>query len=379
MSEISAVVNLTCGNDIRLAYYCWQFMVNSSKSSASPPRLMVLFGGQSAEHDVSRVTAKHVLQAVRAEQYEIVPIGIERDGTWNRVAVDTSTDALDTSGETIDPFSLMVDTAKAGGVVLSLLHGPMGEDGTIQGMCELANVAYVGAGVLGSALAMDKIAAKHAFTSAGIPQAAWFGFNADEITDSTSANLLRELGSPVFVKPANMGSSVGVSRAETIEELDASLELAASYDEWIVVEEAIEGREIEIAVLGNREPKTSLPGEIVAGADFYTYEDKYHDGVAKLLIPAPLDDSEIAEMQQIAVAAFKALRVDGLARADFFYEPEGRGWLVNELNTLPGFTPISMYPKMWEASGLSYPDLIDELISLAFERHSRRVKNTDHE
>ncbi len=340
------------------------------------PRLLVLFGGQSAEHDVSCVTAKHVLDAVRADQYEIVPVGIERDGSWNRVQVKANADALDPTGEPIDPFALMTETAAVGGVVLSLLHGPMGEDGTLQGMCELANVAYVGAGVLGSALAMDKIAAKHALASAGVPQAAWFGFNADEITSATSTNLLRELGSPVFVKPANMGSSVGVSRAETTEELDAALELAATYDEWIVVEEAIEGREIEIAVLGNRTPRTSLPGEIVAGAEFYTYEDKYQDGVAKLLIPAPLDDSEIAEMQTIAIAAYKALRVDGLARADFFYEPEGRGWLVNELNTLPGFTPISMYPKMWEASGLSYPDLIDELITLAYERHGRRVRNT---
>lgn len=355
-------------------------MATSSETSAAnasaTPRLLVLFGGQSAEHDVSCVTAKHVLDAIRRDQYDIVPIGIERNGTWNAVSIDQTGDALDPSGEPIDPFAIMTEAARGGGVVLSLLHGPMGEDGTLQGMCELTGVAYVGAGVLGSALAMDKIAAKNALSSAGIPQAAWFGFNADEITSATATNLLRELGSPVFVKPANMGSSVGVSRAETVAELNAALDLAASYDEWIVVEEAIEGREIEIAVLGNRQPRTSLPGEIVAGADFYTYEDKYEDGVAKLLIPAPLDDSEIAEMQELAVAAFKALRVDGLARADFFYEPEGRGWLVNELNTLPGFTPISMYPKMWEASGLSYPDLIDELIELAYERHSRRIKNT---
>ncbi len=356
-------------------------MATSSESRAANatdiPRLLVLFGGQSAEHDVSCVTAKHVLDAVRKDRYDIVPIGIERNGTWNMVDLDQAGDALDPSGNPIDPFALMTETAELGGVLLSLLHGPMGEDGTLQGMCELAGIAYVGAGVLGSALAMDKIAAKHALSSAGVPQAAWFGFNADEISEATSTNLLRELGSPVFVKPANMGSSVGVSRAGTVEELDAALALAASYDEWIVVEEAIEGREIEIAVLGNRSPRTSLPGEIVAGADFYTYEDKYVDGVAKLLIPAPLDDSEIAEMQTLAVAAYKALRVDGLARADFFYEPEGRGWLVNELNTLPGFTPISMYPKMWEASGLSYPDLIDELIELAYERHDRRVRNTD--
>lgn len=356
-------------------------MVNSSDSSDSTTdekqRLLVLFGGQSAEHDVSCVTAKHVLAEVDTARYDIVPIGIGRDGTWNRSTVDLSAEALSPAGEQIDPFSLMIDTANAGGVVLSLLHGPMGEDGTLQGMCELANVAYVGAGVLSSALAMDKIAAKHALNSAGIPQARWFGFHADEITDATAQELLDELGSPVFVKPANMGSSVGVSKADDVAEVKAALDLAASYDEWIVVEEGVDGREIEIAVLGNRSPRTSVPGEIVAGDDFYTYDDKYKDGVAKLLIPAPLDESEIAEMSELAVAAYKALRVDGLARADFFYEPGGRGWLVNELNTLPGFTPISMYPKLWEASGLAYPDLINELIDLAYERHNRKVRNTN--
>jgi len=347
-------------------------------NAAQPIRLLVLFGGQSAEHDVSCVTAKHVLDAARRDRYEIVPIGIDRDGTWSRATWSPDVDALDPSGSPVDAFSLLRETAEIGGAVLPLLHGPMGEDGTIQGLCELANVPYAGAGVLGSALAMDKIAAKHALTSAGVPQAAWLGFNADEVTNATAGNVLAELGSPIFVKPANMGSSVGVSRASTVEEVDAALALAASYDEWIVVEEAIAGREIEIAVLGNRRPRTSLPGEIVAGADFYTYEDKYVDGVAKLLIPAPLDDAEIAEMQSIALDAYKALRVEGLARADFFYEAAGRGWLVNELNTMPGFTPISMYPKMWQASGLEYPDLIDELVELAFERHGRRRRNTGH-
>ena len=336
------------------------------------PRLIVLFGGQSAEHDVSCVTAKHVLDAARRDRYQIVPIGISRDGNWSLAAHSPDLESLDPTGEPVDPFALLREVATEGGVVLPLLHGPMGEDGTIQGMCELAGVAYAGSGVLGSALAMDKIAAKNALTAAGVPQAAWFGFNRDEITDATAGNLIRELGSPIFVKPANMGSSVGVSRATTVDEVKAALELAASYDEWIVVEEEIKGREIEISVLGNRSPRTSLPGEIVAGADFYTYEDKYHDGVAKLLIPAPLDDSEIEEMQALAVQAYRALRVEGLARADFFYEPAGRGWLVNELNTMPGFTPISMYPKMWEASGLAYADLIDELIDLARDRYSRR-------
>ena len=348
--------------------------------TTSPARrpLLVLFGGRSAEHDVSCVTAKHVLAAAREDRYDIIPVGIDREGNWAKASVHQDGDALDPTGEPVEPFQLFCSIRSAGGAVLPLLHGPMGEDGTIQGLCELADVPYAGAGVLASALAMDKIAAKNALLAAGVPQAAFIGLNVDEITNETAEVLLGRLGSPVFVKPANMGSSVGVTRAETVDEVNESLRIAASYDEWIVVEEAIVGREIEIAVLGNRSPRTSLPGEIVAGADFYTYEDKYHDGVAKLLIPAPLDDSEIAEMQKLAVAAYRALRVEGLSRADFFYEPEGRGWLVNELNTMPGFTPISMYPKMWEASGLSYPDLIDELIDLAYERRDRQVRNTGH-
>ncbi len=339
---------------------------------------MVLFGGQSAEHDVSCVTAKHVLDAVRPGAYKIVPIGIDRSGQWSKAAISSDVDALDPIGLPVEPFALLREVADSGGAVLPLLHGPMGEDGTVQGLCELTNVPYAGAGVLASAMSMDKIAAKNALLAAGVPQAAWIGMHADEIGPDTAATLQQQLGETLFIKPANMGSSVGVSRATTVDEINAALEVAASYDEWVVAEETIIGREIEISVLGNRSPRTSLPGEIVAGADFYTYEDKYHDGVAKLLIPAPLDDGEIAEMQRIAVQAYKALRVEGLARADFFYEPEGRGWLVNELNTMPGFTPISMYPKMWQASGLEYPDLIDELVELAYERHNRRVRNTVH-
>ena len=347
-----------------------------SQTNTTRP-LAVLFGGRSAEHDVSCVTAKTALDALRRDRYEIVAIGIDRDGNWSRAEVGANTEALDPTGEPIEPFAFLTDIAARGGAVLPLLHGPFGEDGTVQGLCELTNVAYVGAGVLGSALAMDKIAAKNALLAAGVPQAAWVEVHNDEIGVDTVDRLRARLGDTVFVKPANLGSSVGVSRATTPEEIRAALELAGTYDEWIVVEEAINGREIEIAVLGNRAPRTSLPGEIVAGMDFYSYEDKYEDGVAKLLVPAPLDEQEITQMQQFALRAYRALRVEGLARADFFYEPEGRGWLVNELNTMPGFTPISMYPKMWEASGLEYADLLDELIALAYDRHNRRIKNTN--
>jgi len=339
--------------------------------------LLVLFGGRSAEHDVSRVTAKHVLDAARSDVYDIIAVGIDRDGRWSRVNIDPNAESLDPRGEPVEPFNLLCSIAEAGGAVLPLLHGPLGEDGTIQGLCELADVPYAGAGVLASALAMDKIAAKNALLAAGVPQAAFIGFNADEITDTTAELLLERLGSPVFIKPANMGSSVGVNRAETIDEVNNALHEAATYDEWIVVEEAINGREIEIAVLGNRTPRVSMPGEVVPSADFYTYEDKYEAGVATLLIPAPLSGCEVEEMQGLAIDAYRALRVEGLSRVDFFYEPEGRGWLVNELNTMPGLTPVSVYPQMWEASGLAYPDLIDEIINLAYERHARRVRNTD--
>ncbi len=324
---------------------------------------------------MSCVTAKHVLDAIRRDRHEIIPVGISRDGRWARSTWSSDVDALDPTGEPVDPFALLTSTAASGGAVLPLLHGPFGEDGTVQGLCELAGIPYVGAGVLGSALAMDKIAAKHALDAQGLAQAAWRGLHVDEVTASTPAELLDALGSPVFVKPANMGSSVGVTRATEPQSLAEAIEVAGEYDEWLVVEEAIVGREIEISVLGNRDVRTSLPGEIVAGAEFYTYEDKYLDGKAELLIPAPLSDSEVAEMQRLAVAAYRALRVEGLARADFFFTTDGR-WLVNELNTMPGFTPISMYPKMWAASGLDYPDLLDELIDLAHERHERTRHNT---
>jgi D-alanine-D-alanine ligase len=256
----------------------------------------------------------------------------------------------------------------------------MGEDGTVQGMLDLANVAYVGSGVLGSAVAMDKAMAKQVLAAAGIPQARYRAFAEHEITPGWAAQLADDLGLPVFVKPANMGSSVGVSKATTVEALREAIDHALTYDEMIVVEEAIVGREIEVAVLGGIEPEASVPGEIVPGEEFYSYEDKYVTDGAQLLIPAPLADHEVERVRALATDTFRALRCDGLARVDFFYEMDdagnGRGFLCNEVNTMPGFTPISMYPKLWIHSGMSYSALIDRLVDLALERHARRRRNT---
>lgn len=348
----------------------------------------MLFGGQSAEHDVSCTSARHVLAAIDPLKYTVEPIGITRAGEWVRadaankalnLGADALPDRLDASGPRVDPLPLLSSTGAGSPVVFPILHGPQGEDGTIQGLLELMNVAYVGSGVLGSALSMDKIKSKEVFDAHDIAQARWRGFHSDELSPGLEAELVGDLGLPMFVKPANMGSSVGVSRVDDAGALAAALQLAATYDEWIVVEEAIDGREIECSVLGNRDLEVSVAGEIVPGADFYDYEDKYADG-ADLVIPAPLHSDELASMQQLARRAFRALRCEGLARADFFYEAAGRGWMVNELNTMPGFTPISMYPKLWAESGIDYPQLIDRLVDLALERHARRAahRRTDH-
>ncbi|MFN8039103.1 MAG: D-alanine--D-alanine ligase family protein [Acidimicrobiales bacterium] len=369
-------------------------------SDVPPPRirLVVLFGGQSAEHDVSRVSARHVLAAADPARYDIQPVAITKQGEWIlateaaralAAGPDALPEALPTGGTTVDPLPLLSRAARGDlgrstdgdddqvTVVLPLLHGPLGEDGTVQGLLELAGVPYVGCGVLSSALAMDKAKAKEVFAGAGIPQARFVALHADEVDDALPGELVDELGLPLFVKPANMGSSIGVSRATSLAELADALALALTYDEWLVVEEGVDGREIECAVLGNRHPRASVPGEIVPGADFYDYEDKYHDGAAKLLIPAPLPEGVADELRSMAVEAYRALRCEGMARVDFFYEEGGRGLLVNEINTIPGFTPISMYPKMWEASGLPYHELIDELVALALERHARQRRRVD--
>jgi D-alanine-D-alanine ligase len=256
-------------------------------------------------------------------------------------------------------------------VVFPLLHGPYGEDGTVQGLLELAGLPYVGSGVVGSAVGMDKIMMKRAFHACSIDNARALEFRAGHDLDAFADAVEQVLGYPCFVKPVNMGSSVGVSKARDRAQLLAACELASRFDEWILVEEAITGREIEVAVLGDDPPEASVPGEIVPGDDFYSYTDKYEAEAAQLLVPAPLAEAEVDEARRLAVAAFSACRCEAMARVDLFLTPEGR-FLVNEVNTIPGFTPISMYPRLWEATGLPYPALLDRLVQLAFERHARR-------
>lgn len=350
-------------------------------TSSERIRLILLFGGRSAEHDVSRVTARHVLAAADPAKYELVPIGISRSGEWHRAdsalarraeGPDALPAALDVEGPTVNPFEILTASGSARTVVFPLLHGPMGEDGTLQGLLTMLDVPFVGSGVLGSAVSMDKITAKRLADAAGIAQARWRGFHLDDLgtdRDAVFADLIEHLGFPMFVKPANMGSSIGVSKVRETPALGAAIDLAGTHDEWIVVEEAIVGREIEVAVLGRtNSARASVPGEIVPGAEFYDFEDKYVDGAADLRIPAPLSEEATDEVRQLACEVFRLLRADGLARVDFFYEENGRGFLLNELNTIPGFTPISMYPRLWQASGLTYGALLDELIALALQR-----------
>jgi D-alanine-D-alanine ligase len=243
---------------------------------------------------------------------------------------------------------------------------------------ELANIANDGTGELGSAVAMDKGVAKQVLHANGIPQPKYVSLREAHVNEAALLHAADTLGLPVFVKPANMGSSVGVSKAHSIDEMRSAVQHALTYDEWVLIEEAVVGREIEVAVLGNVHARASIPGEIIPGNEFYDYADKYIGDGAQLIVPANLTADEVEAVQHLAIVIFHTLRAEGMARVDFFYEQHGRGFLCNEINTIPGFTPISMYPKLWQASGMSYPALLDELIMLALDRFSRRRRNTAH-
>ena len=361
-------------------------------------RVGVVFGGRSGEHEVSLRSAKSILDALDPERYEAIPIGITRDGAWvlegdpMAALTDGKVSATGAAAFLADPTTrglVAFDAAKPGAleraeaetpidVVFPVLHGTYGEDGTIQGMLEMANVPYVGAGVLGSAVSMDKGVMKTLLRAAGLPILDWITFTTKEWAhrrEQLAVDVEAKLGYPCFVKPANLGSSVGISRASDEGELAKAIEFAGSYDAKIVVEAAaVDVREVEVSVLGNDEPRASVPGEIVPDRDWYDYDAKYSNSQTQLIIPAPLSPEKTAEIRQMAVETFKACQCEGMARVDFFVDRAGERTWVNELNTIPGFTSISMYPKLWEATGVSYAELVDQLIQLAIERHGERSK-----
>ena len=388
-------------------------------------RVGILFGGRSGEHEVSLLSAASVLQAIDKNKYEVVPIGITKDGRWltaddaenllqGKLILEprqlragdpetTQSAAVLARGEAVVvppepvrrqrglvPFQTDValtrrasDRAINVDVIFPVLHGTFGEDGTIQGLLELADIAYVGAGVLGSAAGMDKDIMKSLFLAAGLPivkhvsilRSAW-----QKEPEKVENFVASKLKYPVFVKPANLGSSVGISKAHNRTELGPAIEEAAKFDRKIVIEQGVGGkknkaREIECSVLGNDEPAASVPGEIVPVKEFYDYNAKYLDEGSELIIPAKLTKAETKKVQQLAVQSFKAVDCSGLARVDFLMDPATRKIYLNEINTMPGFTAISMYPKLWAASGLEYSDLIDRLIQFGLERHAEKKKN----
>ena len=382
-------------------------------------RVGVLFGGRSGEHEVSLLSAASVLKAINPEKYDVVPIGITKEGRWVSSAhaekmlagekqvegtqhlragdpQATEAAAVLSKGETVivppvpQSESLVPLESAAGGnehaihvdVVFPVLHGTFGEDGTIQGLFELADIPYVGAGVLGSAAGMDKDIMKRLFTAAGLRIVKHVTFLRNQ-WQKDQKKIVREVESqlkyPVFVKPANLGSSVGISKARNRKELGSAVEIAGSYDRKIVVEQGVGGkkhkaRELECAVLGNDAPKASVVGEIIPGGEFYDYNAKYIDEGSRPVIPAEITKKQMKAVQEMAVRAFQAVDCSGLARVDFLMDPKTEKIYANEINTMPGFTSISMYPKMWAASGLAYPELIDRLIQLALERHAEKKK-----
>lgn len=357
-------------------------------------KVLVLFGGASSEHEVSMMSAASVMKAMDKTRYEVVPAGITPNGIFElyeeakRINQDTWQGFSEPRFSHKDGRETLFLAPGGGGffvqhngtlkklevdVVFPVLHGPYGEDGRLQGLLDMCGIPYVGAGVLSSAIAMDKGIAKRLFHQAGITQTDHLEYHIDHET-SNLLPLLEEipqkLGFPVFVKPANLGSSVGISKAKNVEELENALKVAASYDTKVIVERAVHAREIECAVLGSREPVASLPAEVLPSHDFYDYEDKYFSGASRTQVPADLTSEEQDRVRQTAIQVYRLLECQGLARVDFFLDRDSGELLVNEVNTMPGFTKISLYPKMWEATGVSYPELIHRLIVDALENKS---------
>ena len=360
----------------------------------------VLFGGRSGEHEVSLVSARSIMQAMDKSKYEIYPIGIDKAGRWltsgDPMALLSSgdgaqkrgaserhaPDALAPGGAGVSPADgreLVPGISRARfpnvDVVFPVLHGTFGEDGTVQGLLELADLPYVGAGVLGSSLGLDKVVMKDVLSAQGLPVVEYLAVLARrwrQDADGVIEDVEARFAYPVFCKPANLGSSVGISKAHDRQELRQGLDLAARFDRKLLVERGVNAREIECSVLGNDEPIASVLGEVVPCNEFYDYRAKYIDDASELLIPAPISDEITQRVRDLAVRAFQALDGAGLARVDFFLCRDSGEIYVNELNTMPGFTSISMYPKLWEVSGIPYPELIDRLIELAIERHREK-------
>ena len=341
----------------------------------SPIRIVVLFGGCSGEHEVSIRSAASVIQALDRSKYEIIPVAITKQGKWLSPAESAGLLPSHSVGSLATGTAIVLSqqpgAATGLDVVFPVLHGTFGEDGTVQGFLELADLPYVGAGVLGSAVAMDKDVMKRLFRERGLPTVDHLAVPRRERHEHT-ARFEERFGYPMFVKPANLGSSVGITKVGHAAELTRALDLAAQHDSKIVVEPAIEGREIECSVLGNDQPEASLPGEVIPGGEFYDYQAKYVDDTSELVIPAALSADQTSEIRRLAVAAFQAVECAGLARVDFFLENVSGRILLNELNTMPGFTSISMYPKLWEASGVPYSELLDRLVKLALERQEEK-------
>jgi len=344
-------------------------------------RVGLLFGGRSGEHEVSIRSASAIAQALKteenAEKYDLIPVYIQKNGIWQAgetaeaVLANQTPPNLEVSGHRWEfpPEVSKVD------VWFPILHGPNGEDGTVQGLLTLMQVPFVGSGVLGSALGMDKIAMKTAFAQSGLPQVPYKGINRDTVWSNPCVfpklcdEVEAEIGYPCFVKPANLGSSVGISKATTRSELETALDEAANYDRRLIVEQGIIAREVECAILGNAFPQASVLGEISYNTDFYDYDTKYTEGKAELSIPAPVPDKIVTAVQEIAKQAFIAVDAAGLSRVDIFYEPATGEVYLNEINTLPGFTATSMYPRLWEATGIPFHQLVDRLIQLGRQRH----------
>ncbi|MFS0840474.1 D-alanine--D-alanine ligase [Paenibacillus sp. 1P03SA] len=365
-------------------------------------RIGLIYGGKSGEHEVSLQTAHAVIGALDVSKYEITPFYITKQGEWRRgaalngrverkelLAFDASEG--EAAGAALAPFfsgltsqaGVLSEVAAAGeaartdavDVVLPLLHGTFGEDGTIQGLLEMANIPYVGAGVLASAVGMDKVAMKKMFAQEGLPQCVYRHFTRSQWEKDQPFFLMEteiSIGYPCFIKPANLGSSVGISKARNRQELIEAVEYAFQFDRKVIVEEFVDAREIEVAILGNEEPLASVAGEIVSSSEFYDYKAKYVDGKSTMVIPADLPEETAAQIQELAIQAFQSIDGSGLSRVDFFLTRTDGQIYINEINTMPGFTPFSMYPLLWKESGKPYAELLDDLIRLAIERHAAK-------